>query len=189
VAIGVIGLALGPVEAAAGDHFIILGTERSQEAAQQVAAMSEAWVLDTDLYPKLPPNLFAVVRGPYVTSAEARAELAFLQTGGEYEEAQVKDAGACRLPPNLGGAKLPAAVFTALMGELSVEVTDKPGSTNPCEPQEPYQRVEIRLMRLELAGEGADPSRIRAVPQTLPVDGFFVIKRTGEIQRLRICME
>jgi hypothetical protein len=78
-------------------------------------------------------------------------------------------------------------VFTALLGELTVDVEDRPGSTSPCEPQEPYQRVEVGVVGLGLAKgeEGA----LEAVPQPLPLGGFFVIKRTGEVQRLRICVE
>lgn len=190
---GALALGLGwigtvSVPALAGDHFIVIAIEETQSAAQATAATSGAWVLDTDLYPKLPPNRFAVVHGPFASAAEAKAELSFLKNDGGLEAATVKDAGECRLPLNLGVGKAPPAVFTALLGELTVEVEDRPGATTPCEPQEPYQRVEVRIMSLGPSKEGA-AAPLQAIKQTLPLGGFFVIKRTGEVQRLRICVE
>jgi hypothetical protein len=188
VALGLasLGTALGP--ALAGDQFILLGYEATQKAAQGTAATSGAWVLDTDLYPKLPANRFAIVHGPFATATEAKAELSFLRSGGEHTEAMVKDAGDCRLPLGIGDGKVPAAVFTALLGELTVEVDDRVGATTPCEPQEPYQRVEVRITSLGPSKEGGS-APLQALPQALPLGGFFVIKRTGEVQRLRICVE
>jgi hypothetical protein len=180
-------IAIGAAPAFAGDQFIILGIEETQAAAQSAAATSGAWVLDTDLYPKLPPNRYAVVHGPFVTAFAARAELAVLKGAGEVG-ASVRDAGECRLAVGLGDGRVPASVFTALLGELTVEVEDRPGSTSPCEPQEAYQKVEVRVTALGPAG-GDKAAPLQAVPQVLPLGGFFVIKRTGEVQRLRICVE
>src|SRR5262245_54468429 len=158
-------LATAPALAATGDLFIVLGMEETQSAAQAAAATSGAWVLDTDLYPKLPPNRFAIVQGPFTTGFAARAELAVLKSAG-VEGATVREAGECRLPIGLGNGKVPPSVFTALLGELTVEVEDRPGSTSPCEPQEPYQRVEVRMTGLSPAkGDKAGP--LEAVPQAL----------------------
>src|SRR4029078_8587026 len=104
--------AAGPPRA--GDQFIILGIEETQAAAQSAAATSGAWVLDTDLYPKLPPNRFAVFQGPFTSAFAARAELAILKGAG-VEGASVRDAGESRLPLALGDGKGPPAVFTALL--------------------------------------------------------------------------
>jgi len=184
---GAIGIGLWAASALAGDHYILLGLEETQAAAQSQAATSGAWVLDTDLYTKLPPNRFAVVQGPFASATIAKGELRFLQSGGLLPEATVKDAGETRLPLRLGNGKVPPAVFTALLGELTVDVEDRPGSASPCEPQEPYQRVEVHIMGLD--NKGGKSAALEVVPQSLKLGGFFVIKRTGEVQRLRICVE
>ena len=184
--LGTIAIGFSAAPALAGDHYILLGIEETQAAAQSQAATSGAWVLDIDLYSKLPPNRFAVVQGPFASATIAKEELRFLQSGGLLPEATVKDAGETRLPLRLGNGKVPPAVFTALLGELTVDVEDRPGSASPCEPQEPYQRVEVRVMGLDKGGESA---ALQAVSQPLKLGGFFVIKRTGEVQRLRICVD
>ena len=152
--LGTIGIGLS-APALAGDHYILLGLEETQAAAQSQAATSGAWVLDTDLYTKLPPNRFAVVQGPFASATIAKEELRFLQSGGLLPGATVKDAGETRLPLRLGNGKVPPAVFTALLGELTVDVEDRPGSASPCEPQEPYQRVDVHIMGLDNKGDGA----------------------------------
>jgi hypothetical protein len=187
--LGVVMLGVSASGAVAGDWFIVTGLEKSQADAQEAAATSGAWVLDTDLYPKLPAGQFAVVHGPYGSVAEAKAELSFLQSEGELGDAHVREGGECRLPLHLGGGTVPRAVFTALLGELTVAVQDRPGSTSPCEPQEPYQRVDVGIMNLGPTKTEGDAATLKAIEVPLPLGGFFVIKRTGEIQRLRICME
>ena len=175
------------VDASAGDYFVVTDTFGSQRDAQIRAATVGGWVLDTDSYSALEPGLFAVVRGPFSSRVTAEHELAFLVKGGRYTGAYVKDAGVLQLPGNLAGAVSPSVVV-ALLGELAIATQDMPGGANPCEPQEPYQRVSVSAVTLVHA---PDPMSRDTVSRRVEIDmgGFWVIKRTGEIDRMRICSE
>ena len=35
------------------------------------------------------------------------------------------------------GSGVPPAVLASIFGEVAIEIEDRPGATNPCEPQEP----------------------------------------------------
>jgi len=61
--------------ARAADFFVFTDTFKSQQDAQDRAALVGGWVLDTDTYSGLAPNLFAVVRGPYSTRQVADRRL------------------------------------------------------------------------------------------------------------------
>jgi len=101
----------------------------------------------------------------------------------------VKEAGAVRIPPGLGNSVSPK-VLAALLGELSVVVTDRPGATNPCEPQEPYQEVAVSVVTLDRTIDPkTDADGFKARRVNLDIGGFRVLKRTGEVERVRICAE
>jgi hypothetical protein len=171
------------------DFFVVTDTFKTQQDAQVRAASAGGWVLDTDAYSALGPNLFAVVRGPYSTREVAEQRLKELKANKAYKAAYVKDAGVLRLPPTLTNA-VPPKVLAALLGELSVMVTDRPGGANPCEPQEPYQDVSVSVVTLDrkynetTETEGVTPRRLK-----LDLGGFWIIKRTGEVERMRVCAE
>jgi hypothetical protein len=175
-------LALEPRAAQAENFFVITATFDSQRQAQNAAAETGGWVLDTDIYSALTPDLFAVVRGPFSTDAAAKAELQFLSSSRGYQGAYVKAAGAPRFPMN----PLQAALF----GEVSIELEDRPGGTNPCEPQEPYQSIKLSHAGVTRRHDQASDT-FPIVAERLPIDlgGFSVIKRTGELQLMRACFE
>jgi hypothetical protein len=175
--------------AQAADFFVVTDTLKSQQDAQARAALVGGWVLDTDAYTALAPDLFAVVRGPYSTKQVADQRLKELKAIKTYRTAYVKDAGTLRVAPAFAKA-VPPKILAALLGELSVVVTDRPGGANPCEPQEPYQDVTVSVVSLDrtaepkTSAEGFKPRRTN-----LDIGGFWVIKRTGEVERMRICAE
>jgi hypothetical protein len=175
--------------ARASDFFVVTETFKSQQEAQVRAAFGDGWVLDTNAYSGLAPNMFAVVSGPYASRKVAEQRLKELKDEGTSKGAYVKDAGTLRVVPALAKA-VPPKVLTALLGELSVVVTDKPGEENPCEPQEPYQEVSVTTVTLDRtydAAKGTEGFKPRRVD--LDLGGFWVIKRTGEIKRMRVCTE
>jgi hypothetical protein len=172
-------LVLSIAGTARADFFVVTDTSKSQRDAQVRAAAVGGWVLDTDAYSGLTPSMFAVVRGPYATQKIADKELKELKTIKTYKNAYVKDAGDLRVAPAFAKS-VPPKVLTALLGELSVVVKDEPGGTNPCEPQEPYQDVSLSVVTTD----GDKPRRV-----DLDVGGFWVIKRTGAIERMRACTE
>jgi len=181
-------LSVAPI--CAGDFYVITATFPSQGAAQTEAALHGGWVLDTDFYANLTPNTFSVVRGPFSGEVDARKELKFLLSGSGYRGAYVKDAGKPRLGGNLGSTALRPQLLAALLGELSVEVTDRPGGENPCEPQEPYQDVQISFVDVARTIDGSsDKVREEAHRREVEVGAFRIIKRTGEIDRMRQCFE
>ena len=174
---------------ARADFLIITDTYKSHAEAQTRAAAVGGWALETDAYAGLKQGLFAVVRGPYSSRADAEGRLGFMKTGGRYKGAYVKDAGALKNPTSaLKG--LPPKVIAALLGEVSIAVADKPAAKNGCEPGEPYQEVTLSYVTLErtlndTTGE-VDGKPKRA---SLDVGGFWIMKSTGEIERMRICAE
>jgi hypothetical protein len=175
--------------ARAADFFVVTDTFKSQRDAQMRAASVGGWVLDTDSYSGLGSGLFAVVRGPYSKRQVAEQQLKELKTTKTYRTAYVKEGGTLRLPPSLVKAVSPK-VLAALLGELSIVVTAKPGGQNPCEPQEPYQELSVSVVTLDRTyderteTDGVKPRRVE-----LDIGGFSVITRTGEIERMRVCTE
>ena len=176
-------------QSARADFFVISGSFEAQAAAQLSAAESGGWVLDTDAYESLTPGVFAVVRGPFRSAQAAREELGSLEGLPGHSGSYIKDAGRSRLPTN-AGSNMPPAVLAALLGELSIEIQDHPGGTNPCEPAEPYQSVELSYVGLiRTLDESTDTFPIRGVRTGIEVGRFDLIKRTGEISRMRECYE
>ena len=174
----------------AGDVFVITATFPTQGAAQTEAALRGGWVLDTDVYPNLGPGKFAVVRGPYPDGKLAAEQLRVMRSGGGYGGAYVKDAGKPLLPVNIGSASLRPQLFAALLGELSIDVTEHPGGEHPCEPEEPYQDVQISFVDLTRpVDEKSGSVMVEAERRTVEVGAFWIIKRTGEIDRMRRCYE
>lgn len=175
--------------AQAADFFIVTDTFKSQQEAQTRAAWAGGWVLDTDAYSGLTRSLFAVVRGPYSSRQVADRRLKELKAIRTYKAAYVKEAGTLRIAPTLAKSVSPK-VLAALLGELSVVVTDRPGGTNPCEPQEPYQDVAVSVVTLDRTIDPkTDVDGFKPRRANLDIGGFWVIKRTGEIERMRICAE
>lgn len=90
--------------ARAAEFFVVTDTFKSQREAQDRAASVGGWVLDTDAYSGLPPNLFAVVRGPYAKRESADHQLRELKSDKSiktYRAAYVKDAGVLRVAAGL----------------------------------------------------------------------------------------
>jgi len=173
----------------AADFFVVTDTLKSQQDAQARAALVGGWVLDTDAYTALAPGLFAVVRGPYSSRQVADQQLKELEAIKTYKTAYVKDAGTLRVAPAFARS-VPPKVLAALLGELSVVVTDRPGGTNPCEPQEPYQDVAVSVVSLDrTAGLKTETQGLKPRRVNLDIGGLWVIKRTGEVQRMRLCAE
>jgi hypothetical protein len=185
----VAALMLGPSIVLAENFFVITATSDSQARAQKWAAENGGWVLDTDAYSALTPNQFAVVRGPFKTAKLAESRLATLKSGAAYKGAYVKHAGAPRLPTNLGNA-VPAVALAVLLGEISVAIEDHTGGSNPCEPQEPYQSVSLSYAGLSRRYDPATDS-YPVASERVPIDvgSFSIIKRTGELDRMRACYE
>ncbi len=172
----------------AGDFFVITDTFKSQEDAQSRAASNGGWAIDTDVYPGLEPDRYAVVRGPYASRSMATKELAALKKIKTYKSAYVKDAGVLRFPSNIAGVASPK-ILAALLGELSVSVKEMAGAEGGCEPDEPYQEVTwsfVTLDRVDSEKFGVD---VKARRVNLDIGAFWVIKRTGEIERMRVCAE
>jgi len=145
-----------------GPFFVMAGTYRSKASAQAQTRAHGGWVLRTDLYRRLTPGLFAVVRGPYASRADADAMLAHVRP--QYPEAYVRTAGESILPAALGDP----ALLAALLGEVTTESSaGAPGA--PCAPDEPY--TSIRMM-----GPGGDM-----------LGAFQVLARTGEVRAVRPC--
>ena len=174
----------------ASDFFVITSTSTSQTAAQGKAFDIGGWVLPTDFYPALQPHLFAVVRGPYRTSAAATAQLRWLQKGGHYKDAYVKEAGRPLLPDGIVNGMVPYTVLLELLGELSVTVSERKGGDNGCEPEEPYYDVDVTRMSAEpVINDATGATDARPKRLDLGLGGFWVSKATGAIQRMLICTE
>jgi hypothetical protein len=174
---------LGP-SAGRADHFVITATEDSKDVAQKKAAEKGGWVLDTNLYVALTPNKYSVVRGPFAKPGDAQRLLKFLQSGKGYPGAYVKDAGEIRINALFGGKSTPP-IAAALLGELHVTLTEQPGGGNPCEPQDPYVDVQLSFMSLERNADGTG----QAVLRKIDLGSLTIIKRTGEIEHMRVCWE
>jgi hypothetical protein len=149
---------------ATDDHYVIVSSDTTRAEAEAKTVMAGAWVLDTNLYPKLTRNLYAVVWGPFSDRSDARAVLAFLR--GAYPDAYIRDAGA-PVASTSGGTQVPSAAVASLLGDVAVEIARQPGGRNGCEPQEPYLAVGV-------SGGNA-------------LEGFHVVERTGEVRRRGAC--
>jgi len=174
----------------ADDHFVITHTMKSQEKAQEKAALVGGWVLNTNLYSNLKPNLFAVVRGPYKSMKKAKKTLSWLMEGGRYPGSYVKNAGKTNITVKLGNKNLSPQMLTALFGEISIHVSEEKGAENPCQPQEPYYDIAITHVGLARKYNQKTEQEYREpVRKDIDMGGFWQIKSTGEISRMRICAE
>jgi hypothetical protein len=166
---------------ARADTFVIVSTHTSKVEAQRKAAPGRMWVLDTNWYSRLAPNLFAVVVGPF-DSAVAKRELAEIKQAG-VKDAVIKDAGHLRIPK--ASREMPIAAIVALLGYFDFEVNEGPGGEAPCVPEEPYLRVTLKQT---FATRGhPDDVKIATVP--IAEQGFFIIKRTGAVESRGVCLE
>ena len=176
--------------ARADDHFVITHTMKSQEKAQEQAALKGGWVLNTNLYSTLKPNLFAVVRGPYKSMNKAKKTLTWLKEGGRYPGSYAKNAGKTNITVKLDNRNLSPQMLTALFGELSINITEEKGAENPCQPQEPYYNISISHVGLARKyNEKTEKEYRDPVRHDVDIGGFWQIKSTGEISRMRICTE
>ena len=154
----------------------------------RVGATNGGWVLDTDFYPALTPGLYAVVRGPFADKGTAQAQLDSLKRW--HKDAYLKDAGAPLALPALGSAALDARLMAAILGEVAVEVTRHKGADNPCEPQEPYRAVALSWTTVAPVYDPASGDvSVGASQQAIDLGGLWIIESTGEIVRMRACME
>jgi hypothetical protein len=112
-----------------------------------------------------------------------------MKTGESYKSAYVKDAGDLKRPAGLV-KDVPPKVLAALLGEVSISVVDRPASDNGCDPGEPYQEVVLSYVTLEKTYDHKTGT-VDGKPKRsdLDIGGFWVIKSTGEIERMRICTE
>ncbi len=174
----------------ADDFYVITGAHKTQEEAQQVAAQNGGWVLNTNFYSQLTPNLFAVVRGPFRTKTDADERLARLVEGGRYPGGYVKNAGNINIEVKIGDKTLSPQMLAALLGELRIDVSEAEGGSNPCEPQEPYRQISLSYVTVA-RGYDEKKGMPTFVPKevTLDVGAFREIKKSGEVERMRICAE
>ena len=178
----------GPVFA--DDFYVITGTYKSQKQAQQVAAMRGGWVLNTNFYSQLSPNLFAVVRGPLRTKKNADKYLTWLMEGGSYTGSYVRNAKKINIRLKIGNKDLSPQMIAALLGELRIDVSESKGGAHPCEPQEPYKEISLSYVTI---ARGYDRKKDEVIHKpkdvVLDVGAFREIKSTGKVDRMRICAE
>lgn len=179
-----------PSPAFADDFYVITGTYRTQKEAQQIAANKGGWVLNTNFYSQLAPDLYVVARGPFRTKAEADKVLAVLMKGGRYPGSYVKNAGTITIEVKIGNKAISPQMIAALLGEIRIEVREDKGGEHPCEPQEPYKDLTLSHVTIERAfDEKKDQTIFKAQEVELEVGAFREIKRTGQIERMRVCAE
>jgi hypothetical protein len=183
-------LMLLPATVLADDFYVIIGTHKTQKEAQEIAAIKGGWVLNTNFYNQLTPNLYAVARGPFRTKGEADKHLASLMKGGRYPGSYVKNAGTINIEVKIGNKALSPHMVAALLGEIRIDVKDENGGSHPCEPQEPYKQLSLSYVTIDRKlDEKKDQVLYKPEEVELEVGAFREIKRTGEIERMRICAE
>lgn len=81
-------------------------------------------------------------------------------------------------------------MVAALLGEIRIDVKEGKGGSHPCEPEEPYKELSLSFVTIDRAPDGKK-DQIIFKPQDveLEVGAFWEIKRTGQIERMRICAE
>lgn len=179
-----------PTSASADDFFVITAAFHTQKEAQESAAVNGGWVLNTNFYTKLTPGVYAVVRGPFKTKSDADTQLASLQSYSNFKSSYVRDAGNLNIEIKIGNKAINPQVLAALLGELRIDVTENAGGSNPCEPQGPYSSISLSYVTAE---RGIDEKKNKETEQPkdvkLEIGGFWQMKDTGEIGRMRICTE
>lgn len=174
----------------ADDLYVVTGTYKTQKEAQDISAMKGGWVLNTNFYNQLTPNLFAVVRGPFMTKKEADKRLARLTDVGGYPGSYVKNAGSITIQVNLGNKALSPQMIAALLGELRIDIYESKGRSHPCEPQEPYKEISLSFVSIARDYDKKNDVVIKKPDEVkLDVGAFREISSTGEVDRMRICSE
>lgn len=171
----------------AGDFYVVTATEKSQKPAQEKAAVFGGWVLNTNFYPKMTPNLFSVVRGPYKTKEAAEKFLKVLDPKDKtspYYGSYVKDAGKINIQLKLGNKNLSPQMIAAILGEIRIDVDEEKGGDNPCEEGEPYKNITLSFVSITRGEDHINPEEV-----TLEVGSFTESIRTGEVDRMRACFE
>lgn len=183
-------LLIGVGSASADDFYVITGTYRSQKEAQNIAVSNGGWVLHSNFYNNLASNLFAVVRGPFKNKDEADKLLVWLTKGGRYPGSYVRNAGSINLVVKIGNKELSPQMIAALFGEIRIEVSESKGGSHPCEPQEPYKELSLSYATITKDyDKKKDKLFLKPREELLDVGAFREIKRTGEVQHMRICTE
>jgi hypothetical protein len=182
----------GATISACADYFVVTNTKTDQKEAQKIAVEKGGWVLPALLYPKLKIHGYAVVRGPFSKIDQAKKELHFLKSDDEskdYQSARIIEAGKCVLEL-VGGVKIKPQILATLLGEIAVNITEQSGGANPCEPQEPFYEINLSYMGAERKwNEKTQEDSIAPGSVDVDVKGFWIIKRTDAIERMRICTE
>lgn len=176
--------------AMADDFYVITATHKTQQEAQKQAALTGGWVLNTNFYDKLKPNLFSVVRGPFRTKQEADKEAASLKRMDRYKDSYVKNAGTINISVRTGNKEISPHIIAALLGEIRVDINNEKGASNPCEPQEPYSYVSLSFYTIKRDWDKKKEEILR-IPDEITIDmgATRVIKSTGAVERMRICAE
>ncbi|QTR48912.1 hypothetical protein [Candidatus Thiothrix anitrata] len=169
----------------AGDHYVITHTLNTQKEAQEKAALDGGWVLNTNLYSDLKKDLFAVVRGPFSTQEMAKSELDSISEGGSHPGAYVKDAGNLLITKEMSGQVDPV-IIAMLLGEVRIDIKHEQGSDHPCEPSTPYDNISLNYLSV---GINAASNDMETEEITLDFGQSAKIKKTGELQRQRRCLE
>jgi hypothetical protein len=152
-----------------GPFFVYLGSFSTKPAAQAHAQRHGGWVLRTDLYSGLAPGFFAAVLGPFHERTDAETALALVRP--DLPDAFVREAGQPVLPRALGEA----ALLSAVLGDLVVEVSTAADDGNPCAPSEPHLTVLVGF------------EQTRGTDEDAPAAGFWLIERTGEVRPVAHC--
>ncbi len=125
------------------DFYVFEATYKSQSEALSFAAEEGGWVLNTNFYSDLKPNLYAVVRGPFRTKSEA---------SGKFSEWKLKDylspdsyyKNAGEINPSLKfiTSKVSPQMLAMILGEMIIEPHEYDGSDSQgCSPFVPH--IEI----------------------------------------------
>lgn len=179
-----------PSFARADDFYVITGTFKTQSEAQQVAATKGGWVLNTNFYNQLTPGVFAVVRGPYRSKGEADTQLSELERFAIFAGSYVRNAGNINIEIKIGNKELSPQMLAALLGELRIDVSENAGGNGPCEPQEPYKAISLSYVTVERASDMKN-GKVTDRPKDVKLDigGLWQLKRSGAVDRMRICTE
>ncbi len=178
-----------PQKLLASDFFIISDSYKKQAEAQSKAADTGGWVLISNLYKSLTPNLFAVVRGPFHSKKEAETELANLKINQHFKKSYVKDAGEMSIDLAALKLELSPVALAALLGEVRVLVKNEPASESPCSPQEENKSFSLQYFTVDRNIDAKGNMSFVPKDVNLDIGSFAQINHSGEIQRMRLCAE
>jgi len=171
------------------DFYVITGSHKTQAQAQQESVVKGGWVLNTNFYKQLTPNLYAVVRGPFKTKDAANEKLNELKTDG-HPDSYVKNAGEIQIEAKIANQAVSPQLLAALLGELRIEVTEAKGGEDPCVPIEPYKRLALSYSILD-RNYDVENDKETYTPKEVPLDigTLWQLKQSGEIEHMRVCAE